>query len=186
MRKQNDIAHLAEWQDRLHDAIDNALDATAQDELRTHVEGCSLCREEQARLAALHSRLKLEFGSTPALRADFAVGVLARIDEQEQARRAAAKQRAEYEFNNRLHAFDLDWRELWQRHFGSIVAAVAALAAIFAAMGSTWESTRQQLTDGLHLPPWLLHEPAIAPVALTLAAVSIAAATLWWLRTKVF
>jgi hypothetical protein len=173
--------HSAEWQDRLQDAID--ADAHTQTEVQAHLESCAQCRREFAKLTALHAQLQSEFAAAPALSDDFSARVFARIDEYEQSRRDAAKQRAEQEFQRRMRAFHLDWRELWQRHTGNLVAALAVIVALVTASSPMLET----LNDRVHNVFAALPEPVgrIALPILLAAAASIAMLLLTRTRAKV-
>jgi hypothetical protein len=176
---QDQAEHLAEWQDRLQDAIDG----DASEELRAHLSVCAICHNQHAKLLALHTQLKTEFANVPALGADFSARVFAKIDSQEQARRVASKQRAEQEFRERMRAFQLDWREILRKHFGNIVAALTVLIALVAGLNSLWTSAREQLHSSIASLPFASN-PFALPIAVVIGTASIAAAALWWLRTK--
>ena len=175
--------HLAEWQDRLQEAIDCALDDAALTELRKHLDACALCNAEHEKLVALDARLKSEFAVAPTLSVDFSKQLFARIDEHEQARRAAAKQRAEQEFRSRMRAWQFDWREFWQRHIGNIVAAITVIAALIAGLNSTFESARERLISTFDALPWSSSVFAL-PAIVVAASASLATLALWWLRAK--
>src|SRR5262245_10021762 len=109
--------HAAEWHDRILDFIDGDLSSAESSLLLKHLESCEDCRGVHAQLSALHARLATELRTAPALSTQFPNRVFAAIETHEQTR-AAAKLRAQRDFQKRSQAFELDWRSLWQRHFG--------------------------------------------------------------------
>ncbi|HYM36639.1 MAG TPA: hypothetical protein VET48_14665 [Steroidobacteraceae bacterium] len=179
MTKQSDADHLIQWQDRIQDAIEGNADA----ELRAHLQTCEICRNHHAKLRSLHAQLATKFANAPSLGADFSASVFAQIDSHEQARRAAAKQRAEQEFQKRVGAFRLDWREIFQRHFGNVVATLTVLVALLAGMSSLWQTARDQLHDSIASLPFASNAFAL-PIVIVVGTATIATAMLWWLRTK--
>ncbi len=177
--------HGALWHDRLQDALDAAvapLDG-ARIEVRAHLDTCKLCRNEFAKLTAIDAQLRKQFAAAPTLSTDFSTRLFARIDDNELAQRAAAGVRAEQAFRIRVRALKLDWRALWQRHFGSIVAALVAFGAIASNMGPLWKSARERLAVTLNVMPWGSNA-ATLPIVVAAVSASIAAVTLWWLRAK--
>jgi len=184
-------SHAELWQHRLQDSIDRSrrelhdrgVDAQAESELRAHLETCDQCRDEYASLSALHARLATQFAGMPGVGADFSARLFARIDADEDSRRAAAKQRAEREFRRRARAVELNWRELWQRHAGSLIAALAVISALIAALGATWQSLKGQALEVFAFLPWSGNVLAL-PLTIVAASASIAAISLWWLQTR--
>jgi len=174
--------HLDLWRDRLLDAIDAPADAPLQAEVREHVTNCPLCHAEQVKLVALHHTLKSTFADKPVLSADFSARVLAHIESAEQARKAAARARAEVEFRRRVNAVSVDWRELWQRHAGSIVAALTAVFGVAAAFDSLWDAALERVGAATAALPWAAD---LSPIAITVvAAVGVGAISFGWLRSK--
>jgi predicted anti-sigma-YlaC factor YlaD len=183
MDRQALATHLSQWQDHLQDSLDGALVAAEQAKLDEHLSTCAECRAEQTKLLALHALFERQLGNAPTLSADFSARVLASVDEQEQARRAAAKVRAERDFQKRRQAFELDWRSLWQRHMGSIVAGTTTIAAVAAMLGATWSSLRGQFLSAF---PTLASLQSEMPTTVLILAASIAvsATSFWVLRSK--
>lgn len=178
--------HSNQWHDRIQDAIDSApgpVDAKSLDEeLRAHIEGCEHCRNELARLSAMHERLSREFVNAPQLSEDFSARLFARIESTEEQRRAA-KLHAEHEFRRRAGAFDLDWRGFFQRHLGSIVATLTVFGALLAAMSSTLSGAKGWFSTTLSNVPFV---SGFVALPLSLAAISASAAgiTIWWLQSR--
>jgi anti-sigma factor RsiW len=183
MTVSNHSDHSEHWQVRFQDAIDGALDLQTQTELNAQLQSCTSCRDEFAKLQTLHARLTTEFKLTPMLGNSFDATIMGRIDEQEHAKLAAAKQRAEQQFRERMRAFGWSWREISQRYFGSMIAAIAVFIAVAAALGSIWESLRERLAEAITSVP-VLQGMGSTTLTIFIAALSVSAASLWLLRTK--
>jgi anti-sigma factor RsiW len=183
MVPQDAQTHSAQWHDRLQDLIDGTLEDKERVEVQTHLHTCESCRIVHTKLLAMHSFLKKQLGTAPMPGADFSARVFASIDEAEQVRRAAARVQAEREFQKRVTAFELDWRSLWQRHMGSIIAGVTTVAAVSAMLGASWASLRGQLLSTF--PSLVGLQSSMSTTATALAAsVAVSAAALLYLRSK--
>jgi anti-sigma factor RsiW len=171
--------HAENWISRLQDALDDALVPEELGAVRAHLEACPECRALYATLTALDGRLRAEFATEQALDANFSARLAIRIHADEAAR-IAAKRSAEQAFRKRKEVLVPDWRELSRRHFGSVLAAIAAFAAVLGTLGSLWEASREAFDTSLRILPFI-PSAATLPVALAMAT---AAAAFFWLRSK--
>lgn len=175
-----DEPHLAEWIDRLQDAVDGALVPSDLAAVQAHLADCAICRGEHRRLLAIDARLRGEFTAAPAMSADFDRRVLARIDALEHERRALAKQREQQEFEKRLTAIRGGWRQWVRFHLGNVIGVAATIAAVVSALASMWPDANEGVT-GLQPSSWL-PQGWSTPATLVAASVIVAAASLIVMR----
>lgn len=180
---ENSADHLELWRDRLQDLVDGALDEKDSAAVSEHLKTCGDCGREHARLALMDEQLRKAFAVVPDLSVDFSSRVFASIDAAEELRKSAAKQRAEVEFQNRMRAFDLNWQDLWQRHMGSIVAALSVIGALVAVIGSRWNMLSAEAMEKIPLHS-ILQSFAGSALSFAVIPITLSAAALWILRTK--
>jgi anti-sigma factor RsiW len=176
-------SHLEQWVDRLQDSIDGTLDASEQATVSEHLKSCIECSREHAQLMLMDKELKRAFATVPALSPDFSSNVFASIEAADNSRKTVAKQRAELEFQARMRAFGLDWNEIWQRHMGSIVAAVSVIGGLIAALGTVWNGVSTTLIDKFPAIA-MLGDSAATGMSIAAIPITLSAAALWILRTR--
>jgi anti-sigma factor RsiW len=175
--------HSEQWLDRLQDMVDGTLDAKELESVTAHLKTCTDCRAEHAQLSLVDEQLKNAFASVPVLSPDFSSRVFASVDAAEALRKSTAKQLAEREFEARMRAFHLEWKDLWQRHMGSIVAGLSIFGALAATLSTMWGQVSATLLDNLPALSWLSDSAALG-VSIAAIPITLSAAALWILRTK--
>jgi anti-sigma factor RsiW len=179
--------HLAQWQDRLQELVDQALAPTETLQLHAHLTSCTMCTREHRRLLAIDAQLKSQFAVTVTPSAKFEQTLFTNIARLEQEQRALAQQREQQEHAARLAQLHVNWRGLWRFQFGNIIAAITTTAAMTTAIVSAWPSMATMskgLLIGAQQATWLpqgLH--IAAPITAVMTASLIAAAALWITRS---
>lgn len=125
--------HDLDWNDRLQDWLDGELDASEQAVLDTHVASCTRCQEKLRRFERLDEALR---AATPPISLDnsFDARLFAQIDEADEARRAAARERVQAEIQTELQLLTRNWRQTLGTIIPGIIAGIAlafALAVYF-------------------------------------------------------
>jgi hypothetical protein len=176
--------HLARWQDRLQDAIDQVLSPAEMLQVHTHIAACTVCTRAQRRMLALDQRLRNEFAA-PATPESFDQGVFAKITALELDKRAAARQQELQEYEGRLSRLRGGWRELLRFHLGNIIGGLAAAAAVVWGVAASWPTMTSTMTKdlvGAQTFAWLPQGWSNAFPATVMGALGIAAAAIWITR----
>lgn len=171
---------MAEWIDRLQDAIDGALAASDASLVHAHLAECAICRGEHHRLLQIDAQLRGEFAAMTRPSKDFDRRVFARIDALEQEKRALAKQREQQEFERRLAEVRGGWRQWFRFHLGNIMGGVTTIALVLSALASMWPNTNDGVS-GLQPASWLPQGWSM-PATLVAASFVIAAVSLLVMR----
>jgi len=174
--------HLAQWQDRLQDAIDDALSAVELAQVHAHLATCVLCATEQKHLFAIdaHLRSALANGALPS--ANFDQRLFASIAVVEKDKRALARHCEQQAYEAQRAQLRSRWRELVRFHLGNLIGGVATMSAVIAALASArppsfkaWIATQEIA--------WLPHGwNAGLPLIAMLASFGIAIAAIWITR----
>lgn len=131
--------HHLEWNDRLQDWLDGALDAAEAPQFEAHLADCAICQERLGDFEQLETQLR-EAAPMLALDSSFDARIFSQIESVDEARRAAARQRIEQELQINLGKLSQSWRRTLAFVIPGIAAGVAlafALTSYFDASGLT-------------------------------------------------
>jgi anti-sigma factor RsiW len=124
--------HHLDWNDRLQDWLDRDVEAAEGALVERHLAGCTICQQRLAEFEQLDAALH-EAAPRIALDDAFDRRIFAQIEAVDEASRAQARERAEQELQQNLHALSRGWR----RALGFVVpGAIAGVAIAFAL--ATW------------------------------------------------
>lgn len=125
--------HDLEWTERLQDWLDGELAPSESAELDAHLASCERCQTQLRELESLDAALR-SAAPPVALDSSFDARLLAQIDEIDEARRAAARQRIQTEVQAELQLLARNWRRTLATIIPGIIAGIAlafALASYF-------------------------------------------------------
>ena len=128
--------HHLQWNDRLQDWLDGALDATEAPVIEAHLADCAICQQRLGDFEQLEAQLRQ---AAPPLRLDtsFDARVFSQIESVDEAKRAAARQRIEQELQNNLQVLSQSWR----RTLTFVIPGIAAGVALAFALTSYLDSS---------------------------------------------
>lgn len=117
-------AHDLEWNDRLQDWLDGDLAPDEATQVEAHVDTCDAC---QAQLAALKEMDQALIAAAPRLKLDesFDARLFAQISSEDEARRAAARERVQQELEAGLASLARDWRRTLAIVIPGVLAGIA-------------------------------------------------------------
>ena len=128
-----DVDHDLEWNDCLQDGLDGELDPAEQASFDTHVASCPRCQTRLKRLESLDQALQ-NAAPPVSLDASFDARLFAKIDDVDETRRAAARERVQSEMQLELQLLARNWRRTLGVIVPGIIAGIAlafSLAAYF-------------------------------------------------------
>lgn len=125
--------HDLDWNEQLQDWLDGELTAEERSRVEAHIQSCAECQEQVAALKSLDDALT---AAAPRLSLDreFDARLFAQIESDDEARRAAARERVKKELEAGLTNLARDWRRTLATIIPSVLAGVAiafGLAAYF-------------------------------------------------------
>ncbi|HKU13138.1 MAG TPA: zf-HC2 domain-containing protein [Steroidobacteraceae bacterium] len=118
------VPHHLEWNDRLQDWLDGALDSADAAALQAHMADCALCRARAKELQELDRSLA---SAAPRLALDdsFDARIFAQIEAFDETKRAEARRRIELELQQNLQTLARGWRRALLFTLPGVVAGVA-------------------------------------------------------------
>lgn len=178
--------HLAQWQDRLNDVVDQALAPSETLQIHAHISNCVTCTREYRRLLAVDARLRKEFAAPVTPSPHFDKRLFAGIAQLEQDRRGIARQREKDEYAARLASLRKRSRELLRFQLGNVIAAIATLAAASTTVVSMLSPVTTTLTAAVSKDlqaaqtiAWLPQGWSLLPILTVTVSVAIAAIAIW-------
>jgi hypothetical protein len=176
-----DDLHLALWQDRLQDAVDQALAPSELLAVQTHLAVCAICAKAHSRLLAVDAGLRHEFAAAPKPSVNFDRLLFAAIATAEQDKRATAREQELQEYAARMTRWREGWRELFRFHLGSVIGGIATLGALATAIISAWPTLTRDLAGAQQLA-WLPQGWTSALPTAVIASATVAIAAIWITR----
>jgi anti-sigma factor RsiW len=138
--------HEFDWNDRLQELLDGELALAERAAVEAHVEACVICQEQLADLRALDVALR-DAAPKISLDENFDARLFAQITAHDEARRSAARQRAQAELESQLAQLTQNWRRRLGILLPSIVAGIA-LAFCIAGYFDTSDWVRTLTAEG--------------------------------------
>jgi anti-sigma factor RsiW len=178
--------HLAQWQDRLNDVVDQALAPPETLQIHAHISNCVTCTREYRRLLDVDARLRKEFSAPVTPSPHFDKHLDAAIARLEQDKRGQARQREKDEYAVRLASLRKRSRELLRFQLGNVIAAIATLAAASTTILSMLSPVTTTLTSAVnndllaaqHIA-WLPQGWSLLPILAVTVSAAIAATAIW-------
>jgi anti-sigma factor RsiW len=177
--------HLAQWQERLQDAVDQALSPAEMLQVQAHLTACPICTTAHQQLLAVDQRLRNEFAAPPMPSAHFEQRLFANIAAVELSKRNEARQSEQQAFEVRMARLRGGWRELAHFHLGNVIGCIATVAAVGTAVVSMWPNLTSQVSTELASAEqlaWLPHGWASFLPTTVIASAAIAVAAIWITR----
>jgi anti-sigma factor RsiW len=178
--------HLAQWQHRLNDVVDQTLTPSETLQIHAHISSCVTCTREYRRLLALDALLRKEFATAVSPSCDFDKRLFAGIAQLEHDKRGMARQREKDEHAARLASWRKRSRELFRFQLGNVIAAVATLAAASTTVVSMVSPVTTTLTSTVNRDlltaqqiTWLPQGWGLLAVLAVTGASVVAAAAIW-------
>lgn len=116
--------HDLDWNERLQDWLDGDLAAGEQAQVEAHVDSCNACQEQLAALKAVDEAL-VAAAPRLTLDEDFDARLFAQISSDDEARRAAARERVQQELEAGLTRLARDWRRTLAIIIPGVLAGIA-------------------------------------------------------------
>lgn len=132
--------HDLEWSERLQDWLDGELAPSEQAAFDAHLATCERCQTQLRKLESLDAALRTA-APPVSLDSSFDARLFAQIDEIDEARRAAARQRVQAEIQAELQVLARNWRRTLATIIPGIIAGIA-LAFAFASYFETADWVR--------------------------------------------
>lgn len=116
--------HDLEWGERLQDWLDGDLAPEEQAQLEAHLDTCAECQSQLEALKAVDEAL---VAAAPRLKLDesFDARLFAEISSDDEARRAAARERVQKELEAGLTSLARDWRRTLAIIIPGVLAGIA-------------------------------------------------------------
>lgn len=131
-----ELDHDLDWNDRLQDWLDGELDSADQAAFDTHLASCVRCQTRLGRLKSLDQALQ-RAAPPVSLDASFDKRLFAAIDDIDEARRAAARERVQAEIQSELQLLARNWRQTLGAIVPGIVAGIALAFSLAAYFGTS-------------------------------------------------
>jgi anti-sigma factor RsiW len=128
--------HELDWNDRLQELLDGELAPAERAAVEAHVATCTTCQEQLADLRVLDGALR-DAAPKISLDENFDARLFSQITAHDEARRIAARQRAQAELESQLAQLTQNWRRRFGIVLPSIVAGIALAFCIAAYFGTT-------------------------------------------------
>lgn len=161
-----------DWDERLQDWLDGDLGPGEAAAVATHIASCTACQTRASALQAIDTALAEAF-SQPRLTASFDRHVLERVATTRQADQAAARARAEREWQEQKATLAHQWHSAWRSTLLNTLAGVALLICVLTTFGAL--PVFSHLTDRVApLTQYVSARPVMTlPVAAVMTVVAI-------------
>jgi anti-sigma factor RsiW len=116
--------HDLDWNEQLQDWLDGELTHEERARVEAHIESCPSCQQQLAVLKSLDDAL-VHAAPRLSLDQDFDARLFAQIESDDEARRAAARERVRQELEQGLTKLTRDWRRTLATIIPSVLAGVA-------------------------------------------------------------